>query len=99
MTTDLSTVDLATLNIASEVVVTALRNHVCQWEHQSADAVADGRLSNAVMLEHWAFAADLLAGVASGEITRLFIQVLDARLDNPIGAEKASSAQEELVVA
>lgn len=99
MTTDFSTVDLATLNIAREVVVTALRNHVCQWEQQSADAVADGRLSSAVMMEHWAFAADLLAGVASGEITRLFIQVLDSRLGNEVGTEKAPTAQEELVVA
>ena len=49
MPSDLRSIDLATLNIAREVIVASLRNHVCQWEQQSSDAVADGRLSNAVM--------------------------------------------------
>jgi len=57
MPSDLSTIDLATLNAAQGVIVTALRNQCCQWEQDSADAIADGHLSNAVMLEHWAFAA------------------------------------------
>ncbi len=32
------------------------------------------------MLEHWAFAADLLAGTISTEISLLFGQSLDARM-------------------
>ena len=61
MPTDLATIDLATLNTVREVIVASLRNHVCQWEQQSSDAVAEGRLSNAVMVQHWAFAADILS--------------------------------------
>ena len=80
MPSDLATIDLATLNIAREVIVTAVHNHVCQWEQQSADAVADGRLSNAVMLKNWSFAGDLLAGVVSTEISGLFSKSLNARL-------------------
>ena len=99
MPTDLSTVDLATLDLAREVVVSALRNHVCLWEQKSSDAVDDGRISTAVRMKHWAIAADLLAGVADSEITRLLLQVFDARLGDPSGIGKASSAQEELVVA
>jgi hypothetical protein len=81
MNSDLSTLDLATLHAARGVVVAALRNHVCQWEQQSIDAAADGRLSNAVMLEHWAFAAEFLATTASTEISALFAQVFDARFE------------------
>ena len=81
MNSDLSTLDLATLHAARGVVVAALRNHVCQWEQQSVDAAADGRLSNALMLEHWAFAAEFLATTASTEISALFAQVFDARFE------------------
>jgi hypothetical protein len=81
MNSDLSTLDLATLHAARNVVVAALRNHVCQWEQQSIDAAADGRLSNALMLEHWAFAAEFLATTASTEISALFAQVFDARFE------------------
>ena len=79
MPTDLSAIDLATLNAAQGVIVAALRNQCCQWEQQSAGAAADGRLSNALMLEHWAFAADLLAGMVGTEFSTLFAQTLDAR--------------------
>lgn len=79
MPTDLSTIHLATLNAAQGVIVAALRNQCCQWEQESSDAAADGRLSNAVMLEHWAFAADVLASKVSGEFTALFSKALDAR--------------------
>ena len=79
MPTDLSVIDLATLNAAQGVIVAALRNQCCQWEQQSVDAAANGRLSNALMLEHWAFAADLLAGVVSTEFSTLFAQTLDTR--------------------
>jgi len=80
MPTDLTAIDLATLNAVQGVIVAALRNQCCQWEQQSSDAAADGRLSNALMLEHWAFAADLLAGVVSTEVSSLFGQALNARL-------------------
>ena len=43
------------------------------------DAVADGRLSNAVMLKNWSFAGDLLAGVVSTEISGLLSKSLNAR--------------------
>ena len=79
MPSDLANIDLATLNIAREVIVASLRNHVCQWEQQSSDAVADGRLSNAVMLQNWSFAGELLAGVVSTEISGLFSKSLNAR--------------------
>jgi hypothetical protein len=79
MPTDLSVIDLATLNAAQGVIVAALRNQCCQWEQQSAGAAADGRLSNALMLEHWAFAADRLAGIVSTEFSTPFSQALDAR--------------------
>ena len=79
MPSDLATIDLATLNTVREVLVSAVRNHVCQWEQQSSDAVADGRLSNAVMLKDWAFAADLLASKVGSEFTARFFNVLDAR--------------------
>ena len=79
MPTDLSAIDLGTLNAAQGVIVAALRNQCCQWEQQSVDAAANGRLSNALMPEHWAFAADLLAGVVSTEFSTLFSQALDAR--------------------
>ena len=81
MPTDLSAIDLATLNAVQSVIVAALRDQCCQWEQQSCDAAADGRLSSALMLEHWAFAADLLAGTISTEISTLFGQALDARLN------------------
>ena len=81
MPTDLSAIDLGTLNAAQGVIVAAIRNQCCQWEQQSADAAADSRLSNALMLEHWAFAADLLAGMVSTEFSTLFCQALDARFN------------------
>jgi hypothetical protein len=79
MPTDLSSIDLATLSAAQGVIVAAIRQRCCQWEQDSADAIADGRLSNAVMIEHWAFAADLLASVVSTEFSALFGKALDAR--------------------
>jgi hypothetical protein len=79
MPTDLSTLDLATINAAQGVIVAAIRNQCCQWEQDSADAAADGRLSNDVMVQHWAFAAELLASKVSSEFAALFAQALTAR--------------------
>jgi len=80
MPTDLSSIDLATINAAQGVIVAAIRNQCCQWEQESSDAIADGRLSNAVMVQHWAFAADILASKVSSVFSTLFIGSLDARL-------------------
>jgi hypothetical protein len=79
MPTDLSTLDLATINAAQGVIVAAIRNQCCQWEQDSADAAVDGRLSNAVMVQNWAFAAELLASKVSSEFAALFAQALTAR--------------------
>ena len=65
MPTDFSTIDLATLNAAQGVMVAALRYRCCQWEQDSADAAAGGNLSAASMIQHWAFAADLLSTTIS----------------------------------
>ncbi len=80
MPSDLSTLDLATINAAQGVIVAAIRNQCCQWEQDSADAAADGRLTNALMFKDWAFAADILATTVSTEFSVLFAQALDAQL-------------------
>ncbi|MFT7657848.1 MAG: hypothetical protein ACI90Z_001527, partial [Cyanobium sp.] len=69
MPTDLSTIDLATINAAHVVIVASIRHKVCQWEQESSDLAADGNLSTAVMVKHWAFAADLLSTTISTEFT------------------------------
>jgi hypothetical protein len=46
MPTDLSAIDLATLNAVQGLIVAALRNQCCQWEQQSSDAANEGHLSN-----------------------------------------------------
>jgi hypothetical protein len=81
MPSELATLDLTTINGAQGVIVAALRDQCCQWEQDSADAAADGRLSNALMVQNWAFAADLLASKVSGEFAALFGRALDARLN------------------
>ena len=96
MPTDLSAIDLATLNAAQGVIVAALRDQCCQWENQSADAAADGRLSNALMLEHWAFAADLLTSAVSAEISMLFAQALGARFGDLTSTTHRSAADQVL---
>ena len=79
MPTDLSTIDLATINAAHEVIVASIRHKVCQWEQESSDLATDGNLTNAVMVKHWAFAADLLSTTISTEFTDLFSKALTAR--------------------
>ena len=80
MPTDLSTIDLATLNTAQAVIVAALRDQCCQWEQDSTDAAADGRLVNALMLEHWAFAANLMAGMVSSKFSALIGEALNSQI-------------------
>jgi len=82
MPTDCSTIDLATLNTAQGVLVTALRGKVCQWEQDSADAALDGNFSTAATIQQWAIAADLLLNTISIEFSVLFAQALTARFDD-----------------
>ena len=77
----LPAIDLATLNTAQGVIVSAIRQQCCQWEQDSMDAVADGHLSNALMLKHWSFAADVLASKVTSEFTALFSKALNAQIN------------------
>jgi len=94
MPTDLSTIDLATINLAQGVIVAAIRHQCCQWEQDSADAIGDGRLSNALMLENWSFAADLLASKVSSEFSALFVRSLDARFGDLTSTPHRSAADQ-----
>lgn len=76
---DLNSLDLATINAAQSVIAAAIENQICKWEQESADAAADGRLINALMLDHWAFAAQLLRGITTSELTALFGKVADVQ--------------------
>jgi hypothetical protein len=79
---ELNHLDLATINAAQVVIATAIENQICQWEQESSDAVADGRLSNAVMVKEWAFAAQLLRSITSSELSTLFGKVLDVQFSS-----------------
>ena len=79
MPNDFSAIDLGTINVAHEVIVSAIRHKVCEWEQKSSDLATDGNLSNAVMVKHWAFCADILATTVSTEFTNLFSKALNAR--------------------
>ena len=81
MPTEFASIDLATLNTAQEVLVTALREKVCQWEQDSADAALDGNFNAAAMIQQWAFAADLFLRTINIEFSSLFAQALTARFD------------------
>lgn len=79
---ELNRLDLSTINAVQRAVVAAIRNQCCQWEQESADAVLEGRLSNALMLEHWSFAAILLSDLASREMSTLFSTVLELQFSS-----------------
>ena len=81
MPTDSTRIDLATLNTAQSAMVTALREKVCQWEQDSADAALDGNFNAAAMIQQWAFAADLLSRTINIAFSSLFAQALTARFD------------------
>ena len=81
MPTEYTSIDLATLNTAQGVMVTALREKVCQWEQDSADAALDGNFNAAATIQQWAFAADLLSRTINIEFSALFAQALTARFD------------------
>jgi len=88
-----STPDLTTSNTTQGVIVTAIRNQQVQWEQDSTDLACDGRLSNALILEHWEFATGLLETMVSNGRSVLFGRALHA-----LAVEQAS-AQEEPVPA
>jgi len=96
MPTDHSTIDLASINAAQQVIVSTIRDKVCQWEQESADAAAGGNLSTAVMVKHWAFAANLLATTVSSEFTNLFCQTVTARFGDLSGTTHRSTADQVL---
>ena len=79
---ELNRLDLATINAVQTILKTAIENQICQWEQESSDAVADGRLSNAVMVKEWAFAAQLLRSITSTELSTLFGKVLDVQFSS-----------------
>jgi len=81
MPTDYTCIDLATLNTAQGVMVAALREKVCQWEQDSADAALDGNFNAAATIQQWAFAADLLLRTINIEFSVLFAKALTARFD------------------
>ncbi len=82
MPSDFTSIDLATLNTAQGVMVTALRGKVFQWEQDSADAALDGNFSTAATIQQWAIAADLLLNTISIEFSVLFSKALTARFDD-----------------
>jgi len=96
MPTDHPTIDLATINAAQGVIVATIRHKVCQWEQESADAAAGGNLSTAVMVKHWAFAANLLATTVSSEFTNLFCQTVTARFGDLSGTTHRSTGDQLL---
>ena len=71
--------DLTTIGAATDAVVAAMQSSVCQWEQQSKDAACDGNLTAALMYQHWAFAADLMAKTAATTLTRLMVQGADPK--------------------
>jgi hypothetical protein len=84
---ELNRLDLATLNAAEVVILTAIERQICQWEQDSSDAAAEGRLINALMCEHWAFAAQLLRSITSSELSNLFGKALDVQFSSMPPAE------------
>ena len=79
MPTDLSTLDLATLRFAETVILDAIRSKCCQWEQESTDATVNGNLSTALVLKHWADAADLMTMTVVTEFSMFFGKVVRAR--------------------
>jgi len=70
--------DLATLNVAREVVAKALQNQVCTWEQDADDAAAQGDYRSAQQFKDWAFAGDIAVHTASMAVGALILDTLDA---------------------
>ncbi len=97
MPSDLSTLDLATLSAAESAIVAILRSKTCQWEQDSADAAATGNLSTALLLKHWADAADLLTLSVITEFSGVFGEVVRARFGVPTVTASNRSAQDQIL--
>jgi hypothetical protein len=96
MPTDLSTLDLATLRFAESVILDVIRSKCCQWEQDSADATINGNLSTALVLKHWADAADLISMTVLTEFSGFFGAVLRARFGT-IDRTSTRSAQDQIL--
>lgn len=79
---ELNRLDLSSINAVQSVITAAIELQVCQWEQESADAVLGERLSNALMLEHWSFAAFPLRDLASREVSTLLSSVLELQFSS-----------------
>ena len=97
MPSDLSTLDLATINAAQVVIVAALREQCCQWEQDSSDAAATGNLSTALLMKHWADAADILALTVITEFSGFFGEVVRARYGITTTAISTRSLQDQIL--
>jgi hypothetical protein len=78
MTPPLSQLDLATLNAAQAVATRSLKDLVCTWEQEAADAAKRGEYRSAQQYKDWAFAADLAVHRVGGVIGALFLETLEA---------------------
>ncbi len=76
--------DLAAINAVQVVITntTTIANQFCQWEQDCSDAAAEGRILNALMLEHSAFAAQVFRTITSSKPSALFGKVLDAQFSS-----------------
>ena len=97
MPSDLSALDLATLSAAESAIVAILRSKCCQWEQDSADAAATGNLSTALLMKHWADAADLLTLTVITEFSGFFGEVLRARYGITTTAASTRSVQDQIL--
>ncbi len=95
MPSDLSTLDLATLSAAESAILVILRSKTCQWEQDADDAAAAGNLSTALLLKHWADAADLLTLSVITEFSGFFGEVVRARFCVP--TTSARSVQDQIL--
>jgi hypothetical protein len=97
MPSDLSTLDLATLSAAESAILAILRSSTIQWEQDSADAAAAGNLSTALLLKHWADAADLLTLSVITEFSGFFAEVVRARFGVPTVTASNRSVQDQIL--
>ena len=95
MPSDLSALDLATLSAAESAMVAILRSKTCQWEQDADDAVAAGNLSTALLLKHWADAADLLTLTVITEFSGFFAQAVRANFG--VSTTSTRSVQDQIL--
>ena len=76
---DLRSLDLQTLNAVSEVIRSSVARCQTKWKEDSEIAASEGRLIQALMMDHWSFASDLIGTTVSSELTTLMGKALDAQ--------------------